>query len=287
MTTPLFFELNRDRKAPVYRAALLAGVPHGFTTRVGGVSEREFATLDLNCAGDGGQAATPRADVAENYRLALDAIGCTGRTAVWIAQVHGNGVVEVDLRGSPVAPASIKNDTGAPARLMRCGQGDALITTDPGVVLTVRVADCVPILLASRAGDVVAAVHAGWRGVVADVLGRTLGVMRDRYGISRGEVVAAVGPCIGLANFEVGAEVADQFEAAGLASTVERRRWPKPHVDLAAACALQLKSHGVPDAQIAVSGECTFASADLFYSHRRDAGKTGRQAAMIGVRAAE
>ena len=260
-------------------------VPHAFTTRRGGVSDGDFATLDLNCAGDGGQGTDPRADVAANYQRALEAIGCAGRKIVWVNQVHGNGVVEVDLRGAGSRSAlGVSTSAAHPPQPLRCGQGDALITTDPGVVLSVRVADCVPILLAAKDGHVVAAVHAGWRGVVADVVGKTIGVLRDRYEVAPDALFAAVGPCISVKMFEVGPEVGAEFDAAGLSDSVIRGEG-KPHIDLEKAVAIQLARHGVPVAQTSLSHLCTYSSPGLLYSHRRDFGRTGRQAAMIGVRA--
>lgn len=254
-------------------------VPHAFTTRRGGVSDGDFATLDLNCAGDGGLSDKPREDVAANYQRALTAIGCGNRTAVWINQVHGNSVIEVDLRGR----AKETPRTSAPVQPLRCGQGDALITTDPGVVLTVRVADCVPILLASSDGSVVAAIHAGWRGIVADVVGQTIKVLLDRYEVSPSELHAAVGPAISAKMFEVGPEVADEFDEVGLGECVLRTPSAKPHIDLEKAVALQL-ARFIPPTQTDLSKTCTYGSPGLLYSHRRDLGRTGRQAAMIGVR---
>jgi len=144
----------------------------------------------------------------------------------------------------------------------------------------VRVADCVPVLLASGDGRVVSAVHAGWRGVAAGVVSEAVQAMR-RLGAS--DIVAAVGPCIGVNHFEVGQEVAEAFDSAGLRPCVRRDGWPKPHIDLSSAVAWQLREAGVESSRIDRTDRCTFAHADEFFSHRRDHGRTGRQAALIAV----
>lgn len=266
------------------------GVPHAFTTRKGGVSPPPFDSLNLGIAsagpgaGDGGAASSggasgdgggPPRDTVEhvraNYDLLQQALGCEKRRLAWVDQVHGcdaHDVAQTTLAEHPPA--------------------DALLTADPGAILSVRVADCVPILLAigPRAGGPathVAAVHAGWRGVVAGVLPRTLALLRERFGKGESRVVAAVGPCISRRHFEVGPEVAQAFVERGLGDVVESRAGAKPHIDLAGAALLQLLDAGMDRAEIDTTDRCTFRDADEFFSHRRDAGRTGRLAAVIAL----
>jgi hypothetical protein len=179
-----------------------------------------------------------------------------------LRQVHGAVVHEVGVE--PVAEPL---------------EGDGLVTEQPGRALLVRTADCVPVLLSRTDGGRVAAVHAGWRGLVAGVIPRALEVL------GAGEYVAAIGPCLSTANFEVGPEVAAEFEGAGLSEVVDRSR-ARPHVDLCSAVATQLERVGVR--RIDGTDRCTYEHADEFWSYRRDVThgggeRTGRLAALIAV----
>jgi len=150
----------------------------------------------------------------------------------------------------------------------------------------VRVADCAAVLLASEDGAVAAAVHAGWRGTVAAVVPRAVAAIERNFQIPADRLRAAIGPCIGSAAFEVGPEVADKFAEAGLSDAVIR--WPgsaKPHVDLKAALTTQLVGCGLRHTMVEALGGCTFAEPDRYFSHRREAGHTGRMIAAIGPRA--
>jgi YfiH family protein len=165
-------------------------------------------------------------------------------------------------------------------------KADAVATDDPTAVAAVRVADCVPVLLATADGRAVAAVHAGWRGVVAGVVLRGAEAVRQLAGDPAAPLLAAVGPAISFDAFEVGPEVAAEFErafggdAAGLLKP--SRNDGKAMVDLRGALVIQLRSMG-PDAEaIDVSDRCTFRDDAEFFSHRRDNGVTGRMAALVG-----
>jgi YfiH family protein len=164
-------------------------------------------------------------------------------------------------------------------------------------VLAVRVADCAPVLLASRDGRIVAAVHAGWRGVVAGVVPAAIEAMR---GLGAAEIVAAVGPCIGQDAFEVGPEVVAEFRrvfgaradsgtnpgpgrpGSPSVALVRPGRADRSHVDLAAAILPQLNDAGV--AEVDLGGRCTVSEPEWFFSHRRDGVRSGRMAAVIACR---
>ena len=160
---------------------------------------------------------------------------------------------------------------------------DGIVAGVPGVLLTIRVADCAAILLASRDGRVVAAVHAGWRGVVGNIVGKALRVMREA-GVEAGDVVAAIGPMISAGHFEVGEEVAAEFAKRGLGAAVKRVAGSKPHVDLQAAIRQQLEAAGVAKNAIDANDLCTYLDVIEFFSHRRDQGVTGRMAAVIAAK---
>ena len=150
------------------------------------------------------------------------------------------------------------------------GEGDALVTALAGVPVSVRTADCYPILLADVRSHAVAAVHAGWRGAAAHILLRTLEEMHKLYGTEAADIYAAIGPGIGECCYEVGADVARQFgmEHAGA-------------IDLAAINRRQLLNAGVAEHRIDVLGGCTKCDARLFHSYRRDQLAAGRMVSYI------
>jgi YfiH family protein len=239
------------------------GVPHAFSTRLGGISPAPFDSLNLgNPNGCAVQDDYER--VWQNYRRLEAAAGCPGRELCYVHQVHGAALVR--------AEAGKSFDTSAKA--------DAVIGADPARVLSIRVADCVPILLATDDGRTVAAVHAGWRGVIAGAVPAALDAMRESATCAN--VVAAIGPCIGGEAFEVGPEVVDEFfRAFGDAAPLVRRSGEKGHIDLRAAVRLQLLRAGLSDDRIDTTDRCTYRDAEEFFSHRRDDGVTGRMAAII------
>jgi purine-nucleoside/S-methyl-5'-thioadenosine phosphorylase / adenosine deaminase len=238
------------------------GVPHGFSTRIGGVSIAPFDSLNMgNPSGVEKQDEWER--IHENYRRLQIAIGFAGKQRCWVHQVHGGDVVRV-RRGAEFT----------------CGAcADALVGDDPERLLAVRVADCVPILIAAGDGHTVAAVHAGWRGVIARAVPAAV---REIRRLTDQPIVAAVGPCIGFDAFEVGTEVVKQFEQSfGADAPVKLNGEAKGRVDLRRAVQLQLLAAGVTSEQIDLSDRCTYRDADEFFSHRRDRGVTGRMAALI------
>lgn len=237
----------------------LADVRHGFFDRRGGVSTGRLASLNLAMR-DGERAEALR----ENWIRAARALHPSWSDAqvAIVDQVHADGIVEV------VSPSGC---------LATLGPADAMFTTRPDVVLAVRTADCVPVLVAGP--GVVAAIHAGWRGVAAGIVGKTLARMAEVTGIRPEDCVAAVGPHISAASYEVGPEVVAGIAASGVPPEVFVR--PERHVDLRAAVAHQLTVASV--SAIEHVHRCTLLDSDLF-SHRREGPVTGRQAALIGRR---
>jgi YfiH family protein len=242
------------------------GVPHAFSTRLGGVSEGPFRSLNLgNPSGCAVQ--DPSDHVRENYRRLQAACGCAGRELCYVHQVHGAAVAR--------AEAGRGFDTSAKA--------DALVGSDPSRVLSVRVADCVPILLATEGGRTVAAIHAGWRGVIAGAVQAAIAAAGGDK--TAATCVAAIGPCIGGDAFEVGPEVVAEFvRVFGDEAPLVRRVGVKGHVDLREAVRLQLLRAGLSADRIDATDRCTFCDADEFFSHRRENGVTGRMAAVISPR---
>jgi len=258
----------------ILRAAVLEsiGVPHCFTTRRGGVSRGIFESLNFgNPSGIDAAVRDRPGEIGRNFELVLEELGVRGRRVVQVHQVHG---CEVAVSGPGGAG-------GLDGKGMGSVQADAIVSEQAGEVVAVRVADCCPVLLASADGGLVAAVHAGWRGCVVGVVASTVAMMRGR---TSERLVAAIGPCIGPEHFEVGPEVAEAFYQVFGAATevVSGERHGKAKVNLQAALRLQLGVLGVADVET-VEG-CTYSRADLYFSHRRDAGMSGRMVGLIGAR---
>jgi YfiH family protein len=150
------------------------------------------------------------------------------------------------------------------------GEGDALVSNQPGIGLTIRTADCLPVLIADPRHRAVAAIHAGWRGVVSEIAPKAVQAMHAQFGSAPEDLVVAIGPGIGKCCFEVGPEVAVQFGLSG-----------RTKVDLVETMRRQLGRNGVSPGQISTRGYCTVCNSELFESYRRDREVAGRMTAMI------
>jgi polyphenol oxidase len=243
---------------PLLRSAVIPeSFSHGFTTRAGGVSAPPYDSLNLGRKwGDDG------AHVEENRRRVLAASGVS--VMCFARQVHGAAVVHV--------PA------GATAADVARHEADALCSAAPGIAVAVFVADCVPALIADARTGAFAAVHAGWRGTLAGVIGATVTALAE-LGSRPSDLLVALGPAIGACCFEVGAEVAEPFRRF---DSVVKDSAGAPRVDLRATLRLQLLAAGVPADAIDASAACTKCDpAGRFYSYRRDRGQTGQHLGFI------
>ena len=243
------------------------GVRHGFFTRRGGVSEGPYAAL--NCSSSGQD---DPARVRENRRRAAAALGLELPALHGLAQVHGSAVAEVDAADWAAGDGP---------------RADALVTRRPGVALGIVTADCAPVLYADAAAGVIGAAHAGWRGAVAGVLEATVAAMR-RLGAEPGRIVAAIGPCIAAAGYEVAADLRDAVlahHAADARHFVPGARAGRWQFDLPGYCAARLAALGL--AEVEASGACTLAGEDSFFSHRRrtlrGGGPIGHQLSAIAL----
>lgn len=255
-----------------YRSRLLhdEGFAHGFSTRHGGVSPAPFDSMNLGIAQAPGESDT-ELNLRENARRLLEAIGAPHARMVRVKQVHG---------------AQVHACTGAEAEGATGIEADGLVAHLPETAACVRTADCVPILVACTQSGAVAAIHAGWRGIVSGVVARTVESLCAAAGTRPGRLVAAIGPCIGAAVYEVGPETAAQFEAAGLREFVllpgDGRT--KEHLDCFGAVNEQLLRTGIPRDSVDGAELCTVATAGEFFSYRRDGARSGRMAAAIAPR---
>lgn len=261
---------------PVLHSHLLSGVrgvAHGYTGRVPGMG-----------VADGNVGYSPprdKADAWDNRRAWAAAIGVDAASLVTCGQVHGNAVVRARPgdAGIGAAPGSGK-----------LGLGDALIAGEPGPVLFSLHADCLPILMVAINGDgrarAVAAVHAGWRGTVADVAGETVRAMTEAFGVQPEDVLASLGPAIGPCCYPVGDDVLSAWSilAGGHAEAAigHGRHGPRSAFDLAAANALLLERAGLRADRIERSGLCT-CCGDGWFSHRGQGPATGRFAAVVAL----
>jgi polyphenol oxidase len=191
---------------------------------------------------------------------------------------HGFGTIAADVPRT-VAPLALLHQihsatcVAAGGREGELGDGDALLENLPGHAVAVKTADCTPILLADVRLRAVAAVHAGWRGTVQEIVAGAVAAMRERFGSAPADIHAAIGPAIGACCYEVGPEVSVHFGLSG-----------RTHIDLAAANRGQLERAGVAPGRIYVAGLCTRCHPERFHSFRRDGAAAGRLHSFVGVR---
>ena len=240
-------------------------VRHCFTTRFGGVSEGFLASLNLGIhRGDKPE------NVRKNYEILAEALGFDVEKLVFTRQTHTDIVRPVDL-------------SNAGEGLFREVEPecDALVTDTPGLVLAAFTADCTPILLHDPVTGAVGAVHAGWRGTVADIAGKTVRAMCEKYGARPGDIRAAIGPNIGVCCFETHGDVPEAVRAV-LGEEAEAFIVPqgeKFRVDLKGVNAALLRRAGLE--RIEISCDCTACRPDRFWSHRRVGNDRGSLAAII------
>jgi len=244
---------------------LRIGVPHAFSTRIGGESPPPFDSMNLGNPSNCDVQDDPQR-IAANYAKLLRAIGCDAAAPLAVHQVHGSEIAHV------AAGQEWQNGVCA----------DAIVSADPIRPISVRVADCVPILLASADGRCVAAVHAGWRGVVGGIASAAVQHLAKTAGCKPDRLFAVIGPCISRGAFEVGLEVLVQFHDKFGDDVIDTDAdGKKGHVDLRASLRKQLTASGLRADCIDDTDRCTVRDGDEFFSHRRDNGRTGRMAAII------
>jgi purine-nucleoside/S-methyl-5'-thioadenosine phosphorylase / adenosine deaminase len=309
------FKLESSKGCAWLECEALAEIPslvHAFGTRKGGAlgpkpaAQKSELNADLGHAGD-----------RERARRFFQSLGADRFPMATLRQTH-SAIVYCVSPGSGSAPLQYQL-AGNPApdadHPPRTRSGDALIANRPGMLLGIRVADCVPILMVDRERRTVAAVHAGWRGALKRIVEKAAGEMCRMFNSRPENLLVAVGPSIRKCCYEVGEEVADAFCGAfpsgekffhKVAGTPEESRmalryqtlftlqappghqaensFKKVHLDLVAAVCYQLEHVGVPVNQIYVADYCTACRSDLFYSYRKEGSLAGRMMAVIGMR---
>ena len=239
--------------------------PHGFTTRLGGVSTGYLGSLNIGMhRGDNPE------NVCKNYCLLANALGFSTKKLVLANQIHTDIVLvvtETDCLGS-------LSHRDYP-------ECDALVTNTPGVALVVFTADCTPILFHDPVTGAVGAAHAGWRGTAAGIAAKTVETMVSAFGCRPENICTAIGPNIGPCCFETNADVPEaMISALGQdAGVYIRREKDKFFVDLKGLNALWLRRKGITNLEIAT--QCTACQPDTFWSHRVTKGQRGSQGAVI------
>lgn len=257
--------LNERGGVPLLQWAswLRDNVPHGISTRLGGVSRPPYQWLNVgDTVGD-----APGAVRANRLKLAA-ALGDMRRPIVFARQVHGSGVCVV---------------SGAPLPGEEPVEADALVSDCEDVYLGVTVADCVPVLLYDPVRRVVAAVHAGWRGLDAGVLTAAVAKMTEAFGSEPRRVEAAIGPHIGVCCYEIGDELVGKF--GSVVRAIRTDSSGRRFLSLARVAQHQLRDAGLEPANVNLSAPCTSCFVESYYSYRAEGGRTGRFAAVIGLEA--
>lgn len=246
-------------------ADTLSGSLHGFSTRLGGVSEGQLSSLNLGVhRGDAFE------NVVENYRILGSAVGFTPGETVFTHQKHTDIILRVG-----------RADCGTGLFREQEVVCDGLITNEPDVALVCFSADCAPVLLFDPVKKAIAAVHSGWRGTAQGIAARAVQAMAREFGSNPGDIRAAIGPSIGQCCFETDEDVPNAMRAA-LGSEAEaliEKRGDKYFVDNKGLCRLWLNRAGVEN--IDVSSACTMCQPDRFWSHRVTRGARGSLAAII------
>jgi len=289
------------------RLSELPWLVHAFSTRKGGVSKPPCAGLNL-----GFTESDRREHVEQNRRRFFAQVGGSEFTPALVKQIHsshsfvvaqnGPGQLTFNLSG---VKAAIPPSADPPA-------GDGLITAESGILLTIRIADCLPVLLIDPKQRVVASIHAGWRGALERVIEKAVGDMRRTFGSDPQDLFAAQGPSIRACCYDVGEEVVEAFHGkfAGAErffqaipncppSLTDRHTFlflsaypprhapehvPAARLDLTAVAKDQLLAAGVKPENILIADYCTACRTDIFFSHRAEGGVTGRLIAAIGIR---
>jgi polyphenol oxidase len=251
--------------APCFEAADPATI-QGFTTRHEGISRPPYNSLNLGTNTDD----SPH-NIEGNRSVLARTFGIIQEQLVTVRQNHGSDILVIDEPND-----DFSHFLGIEA--------DAIITNQPGVMIGVTVADCVPILLFDPAKKVIAVIHAGWQGTAARITTQAVQGICKVFGSHAHNIKAAIGPCINPCCYEVDQPVKDAFKVQGddvWSAITEPTGTGKWRLDMALANRMQLEDAGLSTASIQTSGNCVCCQKELFFSYRRDAGETGRQMGFI------
>ena len=264
-----FIYINGD--VPYYQSRLFNehNIKHAFFTKKGGVSEGAFSSL--NFAVGNAEIKDSEENVFENHRIAASVFGLEVNDVCRSYQTH-----------TSVVKVATEEDRGRGLTIEGYESGvDGLVTCEKNLLLSIRTADCVPVLLFDKEGRVAAAVHAGWRGTVGGITKNAIAIMEEK-GAKRENILAAIGPCIGECCYEVSLDVYNEFVAV----SEDYKAFFKPvgdkfMLDLTKANEFILREAGILESNISTADLCTKCNEADFFSHRRSGGVRGTMSAMI------
>jgi hypothetical protein len=266
------FKSAKKNSIPYLQSATLGQcdfLDHAFCTRNGGASLDVYKSLNMSFReGD------EEFRVQQNWSKLARSFDIPLERFLVLNQVHGDGILVAE---AGEADAIFRTELNY----------DAIVTNRPGLAICIKTADCVPVLIADRAKKVVAAVHAGWKGTALAISAKVIRLMRKRYASRPQDILAAIGPSIGLCCYEVDHFTAEAFreqkdnESFLFPSTVKSSKWM---VDLPEANRRQILDCGIPEENIESSGYCTMCNQNIFFSHRGSGGITGRQISFMMIR---
>lgn len=264
------------RETPYLKYPMLENtgiVRHGFSTRLGGVSQGCYASLNLSFdRGDREEA------VRENFRRIGEAMGVRCEDMVLSRQTHTTNVrvVTEDDRGKGIVRERDYTDV------------DGLVTNVPGICLVTSYADCVPLYFVDPVKRVIGLSHSGWRGTVGKIGKKTVEVMKDTFGSDPGDILAAVGPSVCMDCYEVSEDVIERVKEAFSEHLWEQLFYRKPdgryQLDLWKANELIFREAGISEEHIAVTNVCTHCNSDILYSHRAAGDKRGNLCAFLALK---
>lgn len=234
---------------------------HAFCTRKGGVSEGHFASLNFSAReGDGSHS------VRKNGEIVASAFNFHEDQFFAVQQVHSDRILIVDQRNI----GSLKQQRH---------QCDAIMTDQTGLAIGIKTADCVPVFLAARTQRIIAVIHAGWRGTALNISAKTVAALAETYACLPADLIAAIGPSIGPCCYQVDDAVfeAGEGDENWKSAFLPGRKQGEWLLDLPKANERQLRQAGIPPESVFTANLCTSCRKDLFFSHRGEAGKTGRQ----------
>jgi polyphenol oxidase len=268
------FKINRSKELvyltiPAFEETEM--VKHCFTTRQGGISQGVYNNLNTSLAKN-----DDRESVIENLNRVCSAIGINYKDLVFSNQVHGAEVrviLEADKGKGITKPSDIKNV-------------DALITNVVGVPLITFYADCVPVFILDPVNKAVGLAHSGWKSTTLKIAVKTIEKMSEIYGTRPVDCLIGIGPSIEMSCFEIKEDTADLFKLNfnNWGEFMKQKDEEHYNADLWLAIKLTLRSIGVLEENISISGLCTCCNEDLFFSHRRDKGNTGSLSAIIELK---
>ncbi|SNX53527.1 peptidoglycan editing factor PgeF [Thermoanaerobacterium sp. RBIITD] len=242
-------------------------VKHLFSTRIGGVSNGAYSSMNLSLT-----RYNDKEEVYENFKRICDAGGFAYGDMVFSDQVHGDKIRKVtkDDKGKNFSGSDIKN-------------ADALMTDEKQIPLVTFYADCTPLFFLDPVKEVVALAHAGWRGTVKEIGPKTVKAMIDTYGSNKEDILAGIGPAIGVCCYEVGDDVAEEVKKLDINhdNVLIPKGNDKWMFNLEMTNYLELTGCGLKDENITLSGLCTHCNKEEFFSYRRDKGNTGSMAAFM------